>query len=418
MTTYSPTASLHKSEARSSAGSTLTTLILLIVFLVASFKDEADVVAHDEISFELTYAPLIQYLKVYSIYIIGLLPILIVLHVKLMKYNEAYFVPLMSVPLLLYLYAAIRSVLYDLNYGVRFIAGFLLYLFLYYYIGAVRANYGMRSYTVSLVKALSILSILLISANVYNFLTGGGFIPQSPRFFGSTSHPNFMGVQMAIANTVIFSMLFISEVKYRLVYFVVFLCGLYLLLLTGSRTGLVMCLLGGVVFVISAKNRMNYYAVILAVLGIVSLHIFDVYSIDLNFDVYERGESFNTRAEPWRAMFGAAMENPVFGNGHFPLDSENSYLRAWAAYGIFYLIVMAAVQLYCLTSISMEITNRRADPLRSVIHSLVVCVFVGSILEGYLVDTLSLSGVLAYLLTGAINEVPWRTRGRSRSLLK
>jgi O-antigen ligase len=165
----------------------------------------------------------------------------------------------------------------------------------------------------------------------------------------------------------------------------------------------------------SSKSALIILLIALAAIGV-------FIALDLQTMSYEglaRGETTDTRTAAWARMWAGIVETPFFGLGHFPEDaSENSYLRAWASYGIFYFLGLVFVSFFAITSLVSSTKN--ASKTRPFLFlSLSVALVVGGVFEGYLVDAFSFPLICWLFLCVTAGEHPIAPLTlRSSSLVK
>ena len=188
----------------------------------------------------------------------------------------------------------------------------MIYGLLYVYIAILEKNErGCAKVYIS--KALLLISITIVSLNAYNIAAGFGFAENVPRYFGITNHPNFMGVQLAIAMISICPYIEYSGLRSYgglLKYFflsVSLLCGAFLLYNTGSRTALIFVAVGLFLFVIFTRNVRLIVAGGIFATSLIVYPLVVSNGFTSSLDVYDRGGE-NTRAEAWSAMYNEIME--------------------------------------------------------------------------------------------------------------
>lgn len=159
--------------------------------------------------------------------------------------------------------------------------------------------------------------------------------------FGTAAHPNYMGVQFGLAEMVLSCECLNNTSFIRLLVSVMmFLCGLLMLTLTGSRTGLVVFVVGSY-FMLLAKAGFTARFAITALVGVIVLaigsvfliHAFETGAGNSILDSYLRDNvevDAADRGEAWADLVDQIAERPITGTGRYGLSSENSFLRGWA----------------------------------------------------------------------------------------
>ncbi len=366
------------------------TFVLLL--FVGAVKNDTATLAQSEFWSDITRTYILSLIKDY-IYILYIILFILFLYsvssLKMIRFRiNSYVLLFVSV----YFYGFLRGMYTDFTFSAKMLTGFLLFLGLYTYIYSIYITFKMDASEI-ISRSFYLISVILISLNIIEYIAGGGFVPGVSRYFGSSSHPNFIGVQMAVCcAAVIYSSKATSKFT-KFINFSFFLMGLFILYISGSRTALVV-LLGETLCIILFGRRQTYTSIIAIHIFIVAVSILVLFYSDsilylLSSSVYDRGAyGGDTRAEAWSGLWNAVMENPITGLGEFPDFSENSLLRGWAAMGIIYPICLAVILIAVTASVFNN--NDRSTALRLRLNvSIFTGLTVGAIFEGYLVDTLS-----------------------------
>ena len=266
------------------------------------------------------------------------------------------------------------------------------------------------------VWAVAMVGVIFIVANTYQYLIDPYAVTfVHGRFLGTTGNPQHAAVLLA-ATIPSFMFLFENQPKWnwvKLSWLVSLISVMYYLLLTGSRTGVLM---GAVVILFF--YRQNSGAWFRLGLGLtILLAVFLTFSSPEHFglggidpSVSRRFTSTNdTRSEVSAALWNGFISNPFFGT---PLRGdrlgygENSWLAAGATLGLAGFIPMLMVGWECLKLIWQlnQISNRRPQyffQVSSVVAGL-ASLLVGSFFEAFLLGnlTFSLLAFLIYLFMG------------------
>jgi hypothetical protein len=214
-------------------------------------------------------------------------------------------------------------------------------------------------------------------------------------------------------------MLRTSEKKLRLFWLIILGMDFFFLLSTGSRTGLVLIVIGvGIMYMDKITfNRMLYLGVFSFVL-FVGLYIYDQANIGLqqDFSYADGSESLidtrrlasteNTRSHVWRAQWRGFVNNPIFGTplwGGRMGFGENSWLAVAASLGIIGFVPMLIMG-GLLLSMCQDLYFRwkvKRDLKYQVVLATLLCLLAGSILEAYLLATLSFPLFVLLFFTSA-----------------
>jgi O-Antigen ligase len=270
-------------------------------------------------------------------------------------------------------------------------------------------NDGASNFVKILVSSMLYFSNFIIAINAFNLLTGNGFVPGNPRLFGTTAHPNYMGVQFGLAEIVILCELLKNTSFIRLLVSVtMFLCGLLMLTLTGSRTGLLVFVVGSY-FMLVAKAGFTARFAVTALVGVIVLVIgtaflinaFEAGTDNSILDTYLRAdvEGYSDRSEAWAGLVDQIAERPITGVGRYGILSENSFLRGWAIYGLPYFITFNALVITNLFGLVVSCRRFGYEYGISLLFGLFMGLIAGSIFEGYLVEIWGVPIIVWILLT-------------------
>lgn len=380
--------------------------VIFLLLFVASFKDDSATIAVSEYWSDLTLHPAVQGLKNNSD--LALVPLAILVANCVLKVHRISFRPFgLSLHLLaLAFYAAIRSLFYDAGDGIKVVAGFLVFTAVFAFAIAAAANIGLSRYRASVMRGITLFSLVLIVCNALNYFAGYGFVPGNPRMFGTASHPNFLGVQLAISNISILYFIANMRGKLRFSGILVLGVGVFLLILTGSRTGIVMCGFGSVLYLaLRIRSRAHRSFITFLSVGFMVICYLLFSKNNLHIDSFYRGFSSDTRSEAWSYLWQVIEESPIFGRGYFDGFTENSYLRGWAAYGIVYCMMLAGAVTWMIAGAAATVRSSSESETPALLFALTAVLAIGAVFEGYLVDVFSFPLLMFFLLS----TVGWRS---------
>jgi hypothetical protein len=247
-----------------------------------------------------------------------------------------------------------------------------------------------------------IFGALLIIVNLYIMLSGGGINPNTKRFFGTSSIPNFLGAQLSLAIALLVpAAMQAGSVFRRIICAAVALIGIYELYATGTRTALLMAVVAVLVYLLLKRKVFSATLLSLVVLGAVAAIVLVVSDTDVSAAfsgaAFDRG-GVNTRSEAIEDLAARVEEHPYLGAGQVEGFTANSYLRGWATYGIAFPVLFVVLIGCCL----LRYVRLRADDQlthdSAVIFSILMSLLVGGLFEGFLVDARSLP-IVAFTLT-------------------
>jgi hypothetical protein len=268
------------------------------------------------------------------------------------------------------------------------------------------------------VRSIAVVGLIFVVANSYQYLIN----PQPvtfvhSRFMGTTGNPQHAAVLLA-ATIPCLMFMFQSTPKWNFIKFLwvlVLIVVMYFLLLTGSRTGLLMGAISILLFYRQNGGAWLRIALFVAISAALLMPFLEPDSLSsssgINSSVSARFSSVdNTREAVWNGLWGAFMNNPLFGA---PLRAdrmgygENSLLSAGANLGLMGFIPMTMVGwesmklMWELNQLSSR--NSYYFFQSSTIIAGLGSMLVGSFFEAFLLGniTFSLLAFLTYLLMGA-----------------
>lgn len=388
-------------------------MILGLAFL-ALFKDDSSVIANSEFWTELEWDPISMIFKKISLYV-GLLAAACGCLVVLMCRKKVIRFGGVSLPYLgLLLYVVLRVAVEGDGVVGKYVLGFVLMFVLLAAIEFHISSFGVGRCVRDLSFSLGLVAVFYVLLNFFGMVMGYGYVPGNPRFFGTSSHPNFIGVQLALCDlTLLYLLASVRRVGLRLLFVVVLALGVYMQAASGSRTGLAVFAVGLIFWMLAFRGfRVKASFVYgMGVFGVFCLIGYFYFFSDIA-DAFDRGDhGYDTRSEVWAALLKTSLDNPLFGTGYFIAASENSYLRGAAAYGVPYVLVL--ISLICTATFSLYKGIRvssRIRPELSLFLSYLVALSAGGVLEGFLIDTLSFQ-IFIFVLALSV-----ASRGLSKSV--
>ena len=269
------------------------------------------------------------------------------------------------------------------------------------------------------VKSIAVAGLIFVIANSFQFIINRQAITfVHGRFLGTTGNPQHAGVLLAA--TIPCLMFLIQKLPRwnfaKFLWVATLVITLYFLLLTGSRTGLIM---GAISILLFYRNNGGAWFKIILFLAVFAALIVPFLGTDslgssstgIDTTVSDRFTSTNnSRAGIWDGMWNAFMDNILFG---VPLTygsrlgyGENSWLSIGAAVGLVGFIPMMMMGWESVKMIwqLIQLGNRNLYYFfqSSVVVAGLGSMLIGSIFEAYLLGniTFSLLAFLTYLLMG------------------
>ena len=231
-------------------------------------------------------------------------------------------------------------------------------------------------------------------------------VSQDARFLGLTGNPQHCAVYLSITGVVLL-WLILHDPKRRHTWSWITLLGIdtVLLLWTGSRTGLLMLVVGSCMLLWRRLGRAMLILPVVAAIGIATVEM--VPGIDITTASGRLTSTENTRVHAWGVLFAGGLENPVIGAGFDATReqdaTENSYLLAWAAYGFGMVLIVFTLGILCLIqSISLlRARSRLGDeaPFVDLVVAYYPMFFLGALFEGYIMARVGVTLVFLVLLS-------------------
>ncbi|MCK1546331.1 hypothetical protein IVB12_31430 [Bradyrhizobium sp. 179] len=317
--------------------------------------------------------------------------------------------PLFAVVLLMQTIAALRGFALDTDLGIKLAFGIAAFMIIYVFVSSEIVADGKTATMKSIFIGCVLFAAIIILINIHEMARGFGYAVNVPRFFGTSSHPNILGATCGIAACTFWHYFRQTDGRINQISsLVLFGLSCYLLVKTGSRSGMVIPV---VYFFFFEFSRQNYLLVAASLIGATIL-IYLIVSNDIDLanlsNSFYRGDysSGDTRSLAWGLLVDEINENFMFGSGIFTKATENSFLRGWANYGVFYAALYAALQFVVLCRCVMLL---RSSPL---FVRYFACLFIGlfasSILEGYMIDAYGVPIVYLYIVTAFLDRGPDR----------
>lgn len=229
------------------------------------------------------------------------------------------------------------------------------------------------------------------------------------RFVGLTGNPQAAAVLLSITAVVFLWLIFNDPLtRYRWLWIVC--CGASVLLLvgSGSRTGGLMVVTGAM---ICSYRRIGQSVLLFPLVGIaawLTLQLLKASAFDLGYERFTSLE--NTRTEAWLGLLEQGMENPIFGQGFLGTEfSENSYLLAFAAFGIGCLFLVTAFTIYsfflCLKLWRLSWSRPNIRPFVDFTLAVNAMYFGGAMLEGIILSRAAPALIVMAITTGITHAI-------------
>lgn len=374
-----------------------------LLFLSVCFKNDADTLASSEFWDTVTYHPIVIFFKNNSYYIL-LLSFLLGFNLIIKNYIKDFKIISHSNAFLLifvYCLVLIRVSIQDQGFFLKSSFSLFLIISLFLIFSSGVYFYGIQQIKKYFLKSLILFSFFYIFINTINFFYGYGYAALGNRYFGIAVHPNFAGVQFAICNSILIAVIMF----WRKIFLIpIFLMGVYLQIMTGSRTSFLiffsflLC-----VYFFKKKNISDYLLMIVFLIS--SFFIIP----RLSFESMDRGGSSNTRSQVWQNMLDISFEKPFLGWGMETSNSENSFLRFAIIMGypflfLFIFLVLLVIKKY-YSNLKNSYFEKNEYNINIVLFGLFVGLVIGGMTEGYIADTWSFPKVvLVFLIFLALHD--------------
>lgn len=225
-------------------------------------------------------------------------------------------------------------------------SSFVMMLVFYFYICCRTENY--QTAVTNIIKIIMFASVLLCLINIYNVLFNYAGSSWKGRFFGIYTHPNFLAVNHASIVAVSIGYLFEYKKKFfdrfhfdRAICVFNIVSSLLLMVLSGSRTGMIGLFAAMIIFGLLNYKRNLVLSIILFFLSLggvtfllVNLNSLAQYSTGFS-RILNAG---NTRAAVWEGMISDFNSEPLVGVGSRSLGTAGSYLKVLSQGGLLLFI--------------------------------------------------------------------------------
>jgi O-antigen ligase len=287
---------------------------------------------------------------------------------------------------------------------------FISVLFSFYFIFVLKLNRTDYLQIIIMPPLLAGGLFVLINIALY-IIDRNAVISDFGRMFGTTEHPNFLGVTSALIlllvhqQVLILTKLKTNALHYKFVLlYVIYGGAVVLVFLSGSRTALSIVLTGYFLFILLGNKKLRSFLILLFAF-LVSYYLQASVFFEQDTENIRILSSVNTREGAWDAMYEIFYNNPFFGVGIKNIGySENSILRALAGAGligslVFIFIHVIAIRFAFLQCIYLKNIHSNFTPI-------IFAIIVGSIFEGYLIDSNSFPVFLfQYILNAALVSI-------------
>jgi hypothetical protein len=268
------------------------------------------------------------------------------------------------------------------------------------------------------VRSIAIVGLIFVITNGYQYVLNSSAIRVQGRFMGTTGNPQAAGLLLAMTIPCLMFVIQSSPVWnfVKSSWVAILAVVVYFLLLTGSRTGLLM---GTASILLFYRNNGKAWFKIVVVLLILSILIlpflqpdtFSASSTGIDTSVSDRFSSTsNSREGPWSSMWNAFSNNILFGapmEGERLGYGESSWLATGANLGLLGFIPLVCMGLETIR-LMFQLNNLSSRNSYYFFQSSTVIAglggnLVGSFFEAFLLGniTFSLFSLLLYLIMGA-----------------
>ena len=236
--------------------------------------------------------------------------------------------------------------------------------------------------------SISLYLIVSFGLALYDPLTAFSPESQGSRMYALSDHPNFLGIIASIGALLLANNLLSRWQKFsilsdwrKLSKLALLLISLWIIVQSGSRTSLLVFLLG---FFILIPIRFSAIFAIPLVLPVLWLNIDSINTTDSGLRILS---TENNRIFAWDSMISIFFSNPLFGVGMRSVGySENSYLWIASSSGLLGLTGLIAL-------LTLTILNKRNFQILAI----VIPLYFGALFEGYFLDSFSIPLILFLL---------------------
>jgi O-antigen ligase len=208
------------------------------------------------------------------------------------------------------------------------------------------------------------------------------------RFIGVAANPQFAAVLCGIGLIVMIWLAMYDRRRFLWIYVGMAILTGMALLATGSRTGVLMFILGLSVLGIRRFGRQLLLIPLLGIGLMLMIQLAGAIGIDLPLDRFLAGS--DTRTFAWRELLSMAQSSPWIGVGVAGAGmSENSILYAAASYGILAPLLLIGLGIGCL-SLGISLFRRTQPypilhPQADLVNAIFAAYFAGAVFEGYMI---------------------------------
>ena len=208
------------------------------------------------------------------------------------------------------------------------------------------------------------------------------------RFIGVAANPQFTAVLCGIGLIVMIWLVMYDRRRFLWIYVGMAILTGMALLSTGSRTGILMFLLGLSVLGIRRFGRQLLIIPLLGIGLMLMIRLASTIGIDLPLDRFLAGG--DTRTGAWKELLLVFRNNPLIGVGVVDAGkSENSFLYAAASYGLLAPLLLIGLGIGCL-SLGIRLFRRTQPypvlhPQADLVNAIFAAYFAGAIFEGYMI---------------------------------
>jgi hypothetical protein len=285
------------------------------------------------------------------------------------------------------------------------ILSMVIYVMIYLLFICVVPNWG-DGEKMKQIEILAISSTFFVVATLYQLRAKASAVIWDGRLTGTTGNAQHAAV--LIATALMFHFYLITNIntpKNKRIFWCILSVILFgMLLWTGSRTGMLMLLVGSAIFF----RKRRKLIVLLAAIATISLVAFFVINPDASSSAGRLTDTTNDREMTWESLLSLFYRSPLIGGTTGErIVGESSYLCVLGGYGIVGAAIMAiflallGMDLYrFLRNVQLEDTS-----LKLLIFSGVLALLFGALLEGYLVGTISYPLFALYLYIGMMTNI-------------
>lgn len=298
------------------------------------------------------------------------------------------------------------------------------YVLLFYLAYVYTVNYGSNT-LINYFGFATIISIVIAILQYFNF--GGvrsiiswiyteeklrGIESTNPRVFGSFYNANWFGVHLSIfANYYLYMLLNKRNIIKNIIYVVLGVFGIYI---SGSRTGIILFLLGFlIIFIIIILRNLNYKKILILITLLILLknifefivsknnRINELYTALVNMD-FSNIDSFTGRIESAYNFKELIYINPISGIGYsnaLNLLPHNSFLLILIQFGIIGATLFTAFWIFTFIFILIRVTKSVKEIY--LLGLLSVSLYCVSMFTGEYINSIQLASVI-FIVLGAV----------------